>query len=55
MITGSNNISLREVKVKPFESDKVYIKKDLIEYKLYHIVDQFNEKKLHPQSFTQYS
>ena len=51
MITGSNNISLREVKVKPFESDKVYIKKDLIEDKFYHIADQFNEKKIAPAKF----
>ena len=33
----------------------MYIDKGLIEVKFYQIIDQFNEKKLHLQSFIEYS
>ena len=54
IITGSNNITLRKVNVKPYEFDKKYICKDLTEDKLYQTIDQFNEKKLRLQCFIQY-
>ena len=34
VITGSNNIALRKVNVKPYGFDKMYLETDLIEYKL---------------------
>ena len=34
--TGSN-IALRKVKVKPYEFDKMYVDKDLIQDKLYQV------------------
>ena len=40
-------ISLRQVNVKPYGFDKLYMDKELIEDKLYQIIDQFNKKKLH--------
>ena len=46
MMTGSNNITLRKVNVKPNWYDKKYIDKELIEDKLHQITDQFNEKKI---------
>ena len=33
IITGSNNITLRKVKVKPYRFDKMHMDKDLIEDK----------------------
>ena len=35
IMTGSNNITLRKVHVKPYEYDKMYMDKDLIEDTLY--------------------
>ena len=46
IVTGSNNITLRKVDVKPHEFDKVFMEKDLIEVKLYQIIDRFNNKKI---------
>ena len=51
IINGSNNITLRKFNVKPYGFDKMYMDKELIEDKLYQIIDQFNKKKLHLQSF----
>ena len=45
IITGSNNIILRKVNVKPYGFDKMYMDKKIIKNKLYQILDQFNEKK----------
>ena len=45
-ITGSNNIILRKGNVKPYECDKIYMDKDLIEDKLYQLIDRFNEIKI---------
>ena len=42
IITASNNITLRKVNVKPYGFDKMYMDKELIEDKLYQIIDQFN-------------
>ena len=47
IITGSNNITLRKVNVKPYGFDKMYMDKEYL--------DHFNEKKLHLQIFIQYS
>ena len=44
IITGSNNITLRKVNVKPCGYDKMHMDKDLIEDKPYQLVDQFNQK-----------
>ena len=45
-ITDSNNITLRKIDVKPYGFDKRYMDKQVIEYKLYHITDQFTESKI---------
>ena len=39
IITGSNNITSRKVNVKPYGFDKMYMYKELIEDKLYQIID----------------
>ena len=44
IITDSYNITLRKVIVKPDGFDKVYMDKEVIEDKVYQIIDQFNEK-----------
>ena len=46
IITGLNNIILRKGNVKPHECDKIYMDKDLIEDKLYQLIDRFNEIKI---------
>ena len=46
IITGSNNIALRKVHLKPYEFDKMYMDKELIEHRLYQMIDQFNERKI---------
>ena len=51
IITGSNNITLRKVNVKPYGFDKMYMDKDLIEDMHYQIIDQFNEKKITSTKF----
>ena len=45
IITGSNDITLKKINVKPHGFDKMYMNKELIEDKLYQIIDQFNEIK----------
>ena len=37
--TGSNNITLRKVNIKPYGFNKMYMDKELIEDKLYQIID----------------
>ena len=49
--TGSNNITLRKVNVKPYGFGKIYMDKELIEDKLYKIIDQFNERKITSAKF----
>ena len=46
IITGTNNIALRKVDVKPYGFDKMYMDKELIENKLYEIIDRFSERKI---------
>ena len=41
-----NDIALRKVNVKPYESDKTYMNKDLIEDKICQIINQINGKKI---------
>ena len=50
-MTGSSNITLRKVIVKPHRFDKLYMDKDLIEDKLYQIINQFNERKIMSAKF----
>ena len=50
-ITGSNNITLRKVNVKPNGYDKMYMDKYLIEDKLYQLIDEFNERKINETDF----
>ena len=45
IITGWNNITLRNVNVKLYGFDQLYMGKELIEDKIYQIINQFNEKK----------
>ena len=51
IITGSNNITLRKVNVKPYGFDKKYMDQELIEDKLYQIIYQFNERKITSKQF----
>ena len=51
IITGSNTIALRKFNVKTYGFDKMYMDKELIEDKLYQIIDQFNEKKITSAKF----
>ena len=46
IITESNNTTLRKVDVKPYGFDKMYMNKELIEGKLYQVIDQFNEREI---------
>ena len=46
MMNSSKNITLRKVHEKPYGFDKILIDKDLIEYKFYQIIDQFNETRI---------
>ena len=50
-ITVSNNITLRQVDVKEYGSDKMHMDKDLTEDKPCQIIDQFSEKKITPIKF----
>ena len=50
LILGSHNVTLRKVHVKPYGFDKMYIDK----YKLFQIIDQFNERKITSVNFYQY-
>ena len=46
IIIGLNNFALRKVNVKPRGYDRKYMDTDVIEDKLYQLVDRFNERKL---------
>ena len=54
-ITGSNNINLIKVNVKPYGSDKMYMEKDLLNDNLYEKYNNSMKGKLDLQSLTQYS
>ena len=50
--TGSNNITLIIVNVKPYVFKKMSMDKDLKEDKLYQLyIDQFNERKVSHRDF----
>ena len=51
IITGSNNITLKKVNVKPYGYDKMYMDKELLEDKFYQIIDQFSERKITSTKF----
>ena len=51
-ITGSRNIQLRQVNVRPASYfNKQYMDFTRIESELYKLVDQFNERKITPRTF----
>ena len=51
IITGSKNITLRKVNLKPYGFYKMYMDKEVIEDKLYQIIGQFNERKITSTKF----
>ena len=51
LVIGSNNITLRKVIVKLYGYDKMYMDNDLIEYKLFQLIDQFNERSINHKDF----
>ena len=50
-ITGSHNIQLRQINVKPAFHDKQYMDFTRIESELYTLVDKFNERQITPRCF----
>ena len=50
-ITGSHNIQLRQINVKPAFHDKQYMDFTRIESELYTLVDKFNERQITPTCF----
>ena len=51
LVIGSNNITLRKVIVKLCGYDKMYMDNDLVEYKLFQLIDQFNERSINHKDF----
>ena len=51
IITGSNNLHLRRVHVKPAGYDKNYMDASKIEGELYIVVDKFNDRLITPSEF----
>ena len=51
IITGSPNITLRDINVKPAGYNKTYMDKSLIEPALHQLVNEFNETKLTRKQF----
>ena len=50
-ITGSRNIHLRQINVKPAFYNKQYMDFTRIESELYRLVDQFDKRKITPRTF----
>ena len=50
-ITGSRNIHLRQINVKPAFYNKQYMDFTRIESELYRLVNQFNQGKITPRTF----
>ena len=50
-ITGSNNLQLRSVNVKPAFYNKQYLDFSEIEFELYKLVDQFNDRYITNRAF----
>ena len=51
IITSSNNVTLRKSNVNSYRFDKRYMDKELLEDKLYQIINQFNERKITSTNF----
>ena len=51
IITGSPNITLRDINVKPAGYNKTYMDKSLIEPAFHQLVNEFNERKLARKQF----
>ena len=51
IITVLNNITLRKGIAKPYGYDKTYMDKNLMEDKLYELIDQFHERKTNCRDF----
>ena len=51
IMPDSNNITFKNVYVKPCRFDTMYMDEDLVEDKLYQIIDQFNERKFRAAKF----
>ena len=51
IITGSNNVTLRNINVKSYGFDKMYMDKELIEDKPHQIIDQHKERKITSRKF----
>ena len=50
-VTGSNNIQLRQINVKPAFHNKQYMNFSQIESELYVLVDKFNERQITARRF----
>ena len=50
-VTGSNNIQLRQINVKPAFHNKQYMNFSQIESELYVLVDKFNERQITARCF----
>ena len=55
VITGSNNITLRKINVKPHRYDQMNMDNELIKDKMYQLIDQFNERKINQRCIMHYS
>ena len=51
IIASSDNVTLRKVNVKSYGFDEIYMDKDLIEDKLYQIIDPLNKRIITPLRF----
>ena len=51
IITCSNYVTLRKINVNPYEYDRIYMDKDLVEDSAYQTIDQFTERKITPLKF----
>ena len=52
IISSSNNITLTIVNAKPHGFEEIYMDKDLIEDKLYQLIDQLDERKTNRRYFS---
>ena len=51
IITGSNNILLRQINVKPAFYEKEYMHFEKIDQELYILIDKFNERNITKRDF----
>ena len=50
-IPCSKNITLRKINAKPYGYGKMHMNQDLIEEKLYQLIDQFDGRKINHKKF----